>query len=175
MKAFVIDTNVGVVANEGHPEASPECVTACTNFLEGIVNGEALVVIDAGWEILDEYLRYMSSSGQPGPGDAFLKWLLNNQANSDRCEQVWIDQVIDPEDNGGYDQFPDDPELATFDPSDRKFVAVVLASLNQPSIANAVDSDWWESREALERVGVKIDFLCGDQVVIWRRRNTYSG
>lgn len=169
MRAFAIDTNVGVVANEGHPEASPECVTACTNFLENIVKGEALVVIDAGWEILEEYLRHMSSSGQPGPGDAFLKWLLNNQANPERCEQVWIDPVIDPEDHRGYDQFPDHPDLASFDPSDRKFVAVALASPNRPPIANAVDSDWWKAREALERVGVKIEFLCGDQVAIWRK------
>lgn len=169
MKAFVIDTNVGVVANEDHPEASPECVIACTNFLEDIRNGEALVVIDASWEILREYMRQMSSSGQPGPGDAFLKWLLNNQANPERCEQVWIDPVIDSEDPRGYDQFPDDPDLAGFDPSDRKFVAVALASLNQPSVANAADSDWWNHREALEQAGVKIEFLCSDQVAIWRK------
>lgn len=167
MTSFVIDTNVGVVANEGHPEASPECVTACTNFLEDIVNGEALVVIDAGWEILEEYLRYMSSSGQPGPGDAFLKWLLNNLANPDRCEQVWIDDVIDPQDHRVYDQFPDDPDLATFDRSDRKFVAVALESPRRPAIANAVDSDWWNFREALERVGVRVELLCGDQVAKW--------
>lgn len=170
MTAFVIDTNVGVVANEGHPEASPECVVVCTNFLERIVNGEALVVIDAGWEILEEYLRHMSSSGQPGPGDAFLKWLLNNQANPTRCEQVWIDRVIDPvEDNRVYEEFPGDPDLVTFDPSDRKFVAVALASPSRPSVANAVDSDWWEHREALERVGVRIEFLCADQVAKWSR------
>lgn len=169
MKAFVIDTNVGKVANEGHPEASPECVTACTNFLEGVVNGEALVVIDASGEILEEYRRHMSLSGQPGPGDVFFKWLFYNQANPNHCEQVWIDRVIDPEDGRVYDQFPDDPGLAAFDRSDRKFVAVALASLNRPPIANAVDSDWWKAGEALERVGVKIDFLCNDQVAIWRR------
>lgn len=182
MTSFVIDTNVGVVANEGHPEASPECVTACTNFLEGIVKGEALVVIDTEWEILEEYLRYMSSSGQPGPGDAFLKWLLNNLANPERCEQVWIDHVIDPENDRVYEQFPDDPELAAFDRSDRKFAAVALASSQMPLIANAVDSDWWKFREALERVGVRIEFLCGDQVARWggptnraQRRSSHQG
>lgn len=55
-----------------------------------------------------------------------------------------------------------------FDRSDRKFVAVSMPSLNQPSIANAVDSDWWDACEALEKVGVRIEFLCGDQVAMWR-------
>jgi hypothetical protein len=63
--------------------------------------------------------------------------------------------------------FPDDPDLAAFDPADRKFVALALASDSHPSILNAVDSDWWHFREALRRAGVEVMFLCSDQVTAW--------
>jgi hypothetical protein len=53
-----------------------------------------------------------------------------------------------PEDAGKYvdpsnfEQFPDVPELAGFDPSDRKCVAVAFASQHRPEILNAIDTDW---------------------------------
>ncbi|HSU82609.1 MAG TPA: hypothetical protein VLR69_09330, partial [Thermoanaerobaculia bacterium] len=53
-----------------------------------------------------------------------------------------------------------DPDLAAFDPSDRKFVAVAVASGEQPEILNASDTDWWHHREALSRHGVEVRFLC---------------
>lgn len=165
MKAAVVDTNVGVVANQRETDASPDCVTACVDFLEQVTRGHVCVVVDAGWEILSEYERQLSSSGQPGPGDAFLKWVLVNLANRDSCEQV----EIHPHPARGFEEFPDDPALEGFDPSDRKFAAVALVSTARPPVANAVDSDWWEYREALERHGVRVRFLCDDQVERWRR------
>jgi hypothetical protein len=62
-----------------------------------------------------------------------------------------------------YHEFPDDPDLANFHSKDRKFVAVALKSNNSPSIFNAVDSDWWDFREALQRHKVPIEFLCPQQ------------
>ena len=160
MTSVVVDTNVGVVANERHAGASPDCVIACVDALERIVRGNNRLALDDRWEILNEYLRYMASSGQPGPGDAFVKWALNNLANPERCERVPIDRIAE----GQYLPFPDDPSLASFDPSDRKFVAVALASEARPPILNAVDSDWWHAREALARAGVEVKFLCPDHV-----------
>ena len=164
MTSLIVDTNVGVVANERDAHASPECVIACVDTLEQVVRGRVRLVLDADWEILEEYLRYMSSSGQPGPGDAFVKWALNNLANPDRCECVPLDRTGD-----GYLRFPNDPALAAFDLSDRKFVALALTSESRPRIANAVDSDWWHAREALQRAGVEVIFLCPDQVSAWQR------
>lgn len=156
-----MDTNVGVVANERDSHASPDCVIACVDALEQITAGRARLVLDDGWEILSEYLRHLSSSGQPGPGDAFVKWALNNLANPDRCERVPLDLQA----------FPEDPDLAAFDRSDRKFVVLALASDSRPPIWNAVDSDWWRFREALGRAGVEVTFLCPDQVATWERRS----
>lgn len=69
---------------------------------------------------------------------------------------------IKPEDEAGqeFPNFPADPELQNFDRSDRKFVAVALASGENPPIVNATDTDWWIFREALNRNGIQIAFLC---------------
>lgn len=167
MSSMIVDTNVGIVANGREDHASPDCVIACVDVLEQITAGRARLVLDDGWEVLNEYLRYMSSSGQPGPGDAFVKWALNNLANPDRCERV----PLDLGDDGQYLRFPKDPELAAFDLSDRKFVALALSIDSRPPVANAVDSDWWHFREALRRVGVEVEFLCPEQVALWERRS----
>ncbi len=91
-------------------------------------------------------------------GDAFFKWLWNNQVNPACCRQIKI--VPDPLGDRVFEEFPDDPDLAGFDRSDRKFVAVALASEESPPILNASDTDWWEVRDALARHGVYPRFLC---------------
>jgi hypothetical protein len=85
------------------------------------------------------------------------------QANEERCERV----VLTPQyDNGAEDfaEFPDDPELTDFDRNDRKFAAVALASLQAPTVLNALDSDWADSHVALVRNGLSIRFLCPQHV-----------
>ena len=113
--------------------------------------------------ILNEYIQQkeLSFSGQPGVGDAFFRWALNNQANLLRCDLV----EIHPRNNSEYDfeEFSDDPDLERFDQSDRKFVAVARANQHQPSILNLVDSDWWSFRESLVKHGVTVEFSCPGQ------------
>ena len=72
--------------------------------------------------------------------------------------------MINPLKDSSFVEFPDDPELEKFDQSDRKFVAVALATPDQPPIVNAVDSDWLEFYEPLVKNGIKIQFLCPDVV-----------
>lgn len=129
----IVDTNVAVVANgRGRsPQASPSCVLRCVGRLRDLQLHHTLV-LDDGWRILREYLRELSPAGQPGVGDAFLKWVLTNQANPARCEQVRIIPRDAAQPGGELCEFPDDPALAGFDPSDRKFVAVALAHRPSP-------------------------------------------
>lgn len=155
--AIVMDTNVAVVANGRTPQAGDRCVGTCIETLLTI-RERYRVLLDGPGLILNEYRLNLSPSGQPGPGDAFFKWLWDNQVNPEHCRQVLITQTGD--DRRNFEEFPDDPDLADFDPSDRKFVAVALASKEQPPILNAADTDWWEHREALNRHGVEIRFLC---------------
>lgn len=156
MSAFVVDTNVPVAANGRAEQADGPCVVACIDALERIKN-YGTVVLDDAFLILGEYVNNLSMSGQPGPGDAFMKWVWNIQAVETRCERV----PITPR-NGGYAEFPDCENLAGFDPSDRKFVAVALTSRHNPVVLNAVDSDWRDYQQALEAAGVRIEQLCPD-------------
>lgn len=156
MTAVIIDTNVGVVANGRHPEAGIECVESCIRAL-----GDArhrVVLVDDGLRIFSEYRKHLSGSGQPGAGDAFFKWLWDNQGNRKHCRHVTITAVAGAEDD--FAEFPDDPRLMDFDRSDRKFVAVALASGVSPAILNASDRDWWIFREELTDHGVHVNFLC---------------
>jgi hypothetical protein len=152
---------VPLVANLSHPAASPSCVENCVQALLEVTSGRRRLALDSSWLIIKEYGHKLSSSGQPGVGDAFLKWVLTNHANPGCCDKVVIDPIEEPR---GFEQFPAHPGLAMFDPADRKFVAVAAAHPNRPPIQQAVDSKWWEWREALQQAGVVVEFLCPTEV-----------
>lgn len=133
----------------------------CTSRLLEITKS-GCVVIDNEWRILREYLNKLSPTGQPGPGDAFLKWLLTNQANPERCQQVQI--TPKPEDALDFEEFPRHPGLTAFDRSDRKFVAIALACAGGAVILEAADSKWWGWADALRECGVQLDFLCPEEI-----------
>ena len=154
--AVVMDTNVAVVANDKTEQAGPKCVSTCIDTLRQIQAGRLLLLLDNGNEIIQEYQGNLHPSGKPGSGDAFFKWLWRNQFNDEYCRRV----LITPHDERGFEEFPDDPDLASFDRDDRKFVAVALASKSDPRVLNASDTDWRDYREPLRRHGVEVEFLC---------------
>ena len=156
MTALVVDTNVPIVANGRSPQAGPTCVLACIDALDDLRSHHKIVLDNLG-HILEEYRRHLSATGQPGVGDAFFKWVWDIQGNPAHCEMVEIRLRDDGQD---YEEFPDDPGLARFDRSDRKFVAVAIASKLDPNVLNATDTDWWHYRECLKRHGVRVVFLC---------------
>jgi hypothetical protein len=158
----VIDTNVPIVAN-GHGE--PATVRSCIEALRKL-RESGLVVLDDGFRIIQEYRRYLSATGQPGPGDAFFKWLWDNLYNTEHCNQIHITEHTDR----GFCEFPDHPELSRFDPSDRKFVAVAAAHPERPPILQAADSKWIGFDDALRQCGVTIEFLSTDIHATFRRK-----
>src|SRR5207237_10782006 len=89
MKAFVVDVNVPIVANGSAPQADFKCRYACVEAIQNIVE-RGMLVFDDQMRILDEYLRYLSPRGQPGVGDAFMRWVWEHQAVAERCEQVHV-------------------------------------------------------------------------------------
>lgn len=163
MSAKVIDTNVLIVANNKAQHASLDCLSRCISELEEV--RQQIIVIDDAFLILNEYKLQVSPLGQPGVGDAFLLWLLRNFANPERCETV----KLTPNDRNSFVEFPSDPKLAAFDPSDHKFVAAANASSNSPEILNAVDSDWWHYREILKKNKIVVRFVCPDQEAKWKQ------
>lgn len=158
---LIVDTNVPLVANHQTPHASPGCVQTCVRILLNLQR-EHMLVLDDGWHIIREYKNKLRSSGQPGVGDAFLKWTLTNRDNPAHCERIPITLLPDSADGNDFAEFPVDPAFANFDRSDRKFVALALAHTENPSILNATDTDWWNYRSSLEKYNIRVMFLCPD-------------
>ena len=154
---IVIDANVPAVANGITPQADDTCLRNCLAELRRVQN-ERRLLIDDDWLIIKEYLGVSDPKEGAGLGDAFVKWVLNNQMNEARVRRV----TITPELTHGFEEFPDAPALSSFDRDDRKFVAVALASGTSPDIINATDTDWWTHRHALQQRGVRVRFLCPD-------------
>lgn len=156
MLPFLMDTNVGVVANGGHAGASPACVQRTIARLQQFMAGEILV-LDEGWEIIKEYERNLTPKAGARAGHQFLRWVYNNRSNPDRCH--WVTLPRTPE--GQYEAYPhQDPALTTFNQSDRVFIAAQLTHPQHPTIVNATDSDWEEYQIPLARHGVVVEELC---------------
>jgi hypothetical protein len=151
--SVVVDTNVIRVADELAPQTGADCVVRCADTLEDLARG--VVSIDSGGRIMLEYLGGVGRFPWE-PGTAFVRQLQQNEWNPAHCERVDIHEHPDR----GFQEFPDDPDLARFDRSDRKFVAVAIASADNPPILNATDSDWSPVKDALARHGVVVEFLC---------------
>ena len=157
--AVIVDTNVVVVANGRSEQASSDCVETCGERLEGIMRGEEKLVLDNRWIILHEYMQNLRSNGAD-VGDRFLGWILANR--DERCDLVSITPVNDLENE--FEEFPDDPALNDFDPDDRKFIAVAVVHPERPPILQAVDSQWWDFRNAFRQNGVTVEFICEDDI-----------
>lgn len=113
------------------------------------------VFIDAGGRITTEYRRNLRASGQPGPGDAFLKWLLTHEWSGTRVVRVPL--TARPGNPDSFDELPHDD---LYDPSDRKFLAVAAAHPDKPVVLQALDSKWWGWKRHLRDRGVRLHFLC---------------
>lgn len=160
----VVDTNVVLIANGQHQDVSPSCVKFCVLTLQKIINGERIALDDC-FRILLEYQNKTKPHRGKRPGDLFVKWALRNNANAARCDQVIL--LDHPE--RGFTSFPDDPELEDFDAPDRKFVAVAAAHPQHPPIQQAADSKWLNWENALNRHGVRVLFLCEEDIQRFHR------
>jgi hypothetical protein len=163
---LVFDTNVLIVANFGvapdeidDERLDLDCVEECMLRIERVIygSGEYAVVIDGDWEILNEYSNKLSKEGR-GVGDQFLKWLYNNQFNEAVVNRVSLTKTSEYQ----YEEFPGNDGLESFDPADRKFVAVAHAHPEKQNILQATDAKWLGWAPALEEEGITVEFLCED-------------
>ena len=164
MKRCVIDTNVPIVANggsgnkAGDPQPSLDCRIEAINFLVDILK-TGRICLDLEGTIETEYRKHLRSSGQPGVGDRFYQMVLHSRPGI--VERITLPKFSD----GEYVDFPGGPDLAKFDPSDRKFAA--LARRERIPVINATDSDWLEHRAVLKLHRIKVTFLCGCETGNW--------
>ena len=152
----VVDTNVPIVANGRSKQAEDALVEKCIDALVELTQKGGLVLDDGGL-IFDEYRQNLSLSGQPGTGDAFLKWVHDHQWDPQWCDRRTLTPFGTAPD--GFAEFPGAEALREFDPSDRKFVAVANARPPKRPILEAVDYKWWGWRKALAAEGIQVVFL----------------
>lgn len=157
----VIDTNVAVTANGENEGARQVCVASSARALHSVMEA-GHVFIDSAGRIVEEYRANLRAKGQPGPGDAFFKWLLTHEWGQRRVTQV----PITPKDDDPQDfaEVPRPPGGIRFDPSDRKFLAVAAAHPEHPPILQSLDSKWWGWRGALGAAGITVHFLCEAEI-----------
>ena len=151
MKAYVVDTNVAIAANGRETHADEDCQLACVSTLRSVVAEEIVAVDDQG-QILAEYSRHLHYAGRPGVGDMFFKHVFDNQYQVGKVRRVRISPVDD--DQRGFNELPPN----TFDPSDRKFLAVAV--VGDAVVMNATDSDWAEQATLVAGLGVEVSQLC---------------
>ncbi len=150
MSAFVVDTNVAIVANGRETDADQQCQLACIGRLRGLVKGEVIVVDDQD-QILKEYRGYLRASGQPGVGDAFFKHVFDSQYLDERVRRVAVTPCGD---DRGYEELPPN----AFDRSDRKFLAVAVVA--DAVVLNATDRHWSKHKELMDELAVEVEQLC---------------
>lgn len=159
----MVDTNVPIVAN-GRPDPnngnppSHDCRIAAVQFLQKILKNGTLVVDLAG-EIQSEYRNHLNASGQPGVGDRFYQQVIN-------CAPRITERVdLLKRPDGEFVELPQALIDENFDKSDRKFAA--LANFTGAAVVNATDSDWVHHRTTLKSCGIRVKFLCGNNIKTW--------
>lgn len=155
--AVVIDTNVLLVANGSHANASDACRKVCIQRLL-VQQSSGVTVIDDDYRVLSEYQNKTRPNQPKGVGDVFLKWLLQNQGNAARVHRVPITETA----ADVFDEFPDAALQPRFDAPDRKFAAVAHAHPGKPPIWQAADCKWLDWWPALQAKGVTVEFVCPD-------------
>ena len=155
MTAFVVDTNVAIVANGRGIHVGPQCQLTCVQRLGSLVAQEVIAIDDRGL-ILGEYKRHRNFSGEPGVGDVFFKHVFNNQYQCSYVRRVAVTPSDD--DRRGFEELPEN----TFDRSDRKFLAVAVVA--GAVVLNATDSDWGEQEALMDELGVEVNQLCPQHV-----------
>lgn len=158
----VVDTGVLMVANGANNGATEGCVARSARALSDLMLTGHVFVDNTGL-IVQEYRRNLDAwDGQPGPGAAFFKWLLTNEWAGQKVTRVTITRKDQgPED---FHELPAPPNGITYDPSDRKFLAVAAAYDPHPAILHSLDHKWWGWQPALQAIGVTIHFLCPEEV-----------
>lgn len=152
MPKFVIDTNVAIVANgRCTPQADIRCQLHCVERIISAIKQET-IAIDSSGLILDEYKKRLNFSGAPGVGDKFFKHVFDNQYLNKGVQRFRITPIND--ESRSFSELPTN----CFDRSDRKFLAVAVAS--NAVVLNATDSGWAQHSKLMVKVGVSVEELC---------------
>lgn len=158
MRDCIIDTNVLLVASAQHPgspfkdsdvPAAQQCVVL--EWLMGFRrDGQRRVVLDELWRIWEEYNHKLTAQD------------IGLLVVTEKLQATLVRFVDVAYDKHGHGRLPKELETIVHDLADRKFVAVALGDLahgNESTIINAVDGDWHDWEQALNRCGIVVMHL----------------
>ncbi|MBI2565610.1 MAG: hypothetical protein HYV63_01080 [Candidatus Schekmanbacteria bacterium] len=164
MADHIIDTNVLLVASAAHPH-SPfgdsdlprELQEAVFEWLAAFRRDSARTMVwDELWRIYDEYRRKLTDQ------DYGLQVVTEKMATA-RFVAVGYD-------GDGAAVLP--AGFAAFDPSDRKFLAALLADGGASTLVNATDTDWLEIEAEIAAAGRTVQHLVEDWLRVKYAENT---
>lgn len=157
----LIDTNVLAISEGLNEEATEGCVRSCLELVKRVENGEMVVLLDEGDEILLEYLRAVEAGGGSGVGVRVARMLRNRKRDVRVCRRVPVTLLAD--NSGSYEEVPE--EIRDFDVDDQKFFAVAQASGSRPKIYAGLDREWWCRASDLLDAGFDIQFRCSNDLM----------
>lgn len=169
----VIDTNVLMLAHYPPPPERERCSLQCIEWLietrKRLTNNEEeYILLDEKGLVLQEYNQQFQQvhkhvpAGEQSLAFAFLLWLFEQLGNQDIVQMLPLQlerngemvTAVVPEDLPG-----------SFDPNDRKFLALALAWHNLAVIHNATDTDWNEIEDWISQTeGIELHQLCPELV-----------
>jgi len=114
-------------------------------------------VLDDHGLILAEYRQVIGHDQRERTAIALLKQIYDVQAVSDRCAIVELTPLAG---RRQFEEFPDDPQLKTFDPADQVFVAACRGFGADARILVASDRGWPKHESILRGHGIRIEYLC---------------
>jgi hypothetical protein len=113
---------------------------------------DQIVMVDTLDRLMDEYQPYVNFRGEPGVGDAFYRYVFDNQYYEDRVRRVEITPSAD--EGRGYEELPENTMRA----GDRVVLAVAVTGKGR--VVNATDSDWAEQEELMTALNVGVVQVC---------------
>lgn len=162
-KPIVVDANVSCQAGKQISLLSPDEILytlKCNEYIQALIKDpNPRLVLDDGFRILNEYDKvcYVNQRNEPNTTSVFRKWVYQYFAiNYCSIDIIHLSELG----KNVYQEYPDSPALSTFDPNDRKYIAVANAHNEHPVIINATDTDWWPIRDTLYSIGIIVEFIC---------------
>lgn len=158
MPAFVVDTNVWIMANAQNDFSQLKTIEeltradACLTWLKEFLDSEdKSLAVDQHYIILSQYRNNLPD------GSVAAMFLNQLQLTNDATRISYVNIKLD---DTGQPVVPDILRESTFDRADYVFVAVSLTHPARPPVVNATDSDWEKDRAVLQRIGVVVEELC---------------
>lgn len=158
MSKYIIDANVALLAGtpvSKIPTDQLVCARECARFIKNFLNDpEARLVLDDAGRILKEYRNANKIGEAPNLATMFCVW-AHQRMPVESQDFVHLDEIAQNE----YEMYPNDEQLKSFDPPDRKYIALAYKHPEKPPIVEASDSKWWGIKEALKKYGIDLIFI----------------